>query len=62
MTTPGYWRFESKPDVLADSSPFGHSLAPFISAESTNNQTPQQAALTDFCHALFNSSEFRYVE
>lgn len=62
VTTLGYWRFESKPDVLADSSPFGHPLAPSISAESTNNQTPQQAALTDFCHALFNSSEFLYVE
>ena len=62
VTTLGCWRFESKPDVLADSSPFGHSLAPSTAAESTNNQTPQQAALTDFCHALFNSSEFLYVE
>lgn len=60
-STIGYWRFEAKPDVFADASQKGHTLErPVLSASP--NMSPQQAALADFCHALFNSSEFLYTE
>ncbi|HSH17363.1 MAG TPA: DUF1553 domain-containing protein, partial [Verrucomicrobiae bacterium] len=60
-STLGYWRFESKPDVFADTSGRGHTLAR-PSARPVQALTPQQAALGDFCQALFNSSEFLYTE
>ncbi len=60
-TTLGYWRFEARPDVFADLGPHHHTLdRPAL--KPTPQQSPQQAALTDFCQALFNSSEFLYVE
>ncbi len=60
-STLGYWRFEQKPDVLADTSGHHYDLqaaTPQVSAEAN----PRRAALTDFCHALLNASEFLYVE
>ncbi len=60
-TTLGYWRFETKPDVFADASGHGHSLAR-PSARPVEALSPEQAALGDFCHALLNSSEFLYLE
>ena len=60
-TTLGYWRFEAKPDVFADSGPHGHALER-PTPKATAGLTPQQAALADFCHALLNASEFLYVE
>ena len=60
-TTVGYWRFEAKPDVFADASNRGHMLERPVLA-ITPSLTAPQAALTDFCHALFNSSEFLYTE
>ena len=60
-TTLGYWRFEAKPDVFADSGPHGHPLER-PTPKATAGLTPQQAALTDFCHALLNASEFLYTE
>jgi hypothetical protein len=60
-STLGYWKFESRPDVFEDSSGRGHSLSrPSGAAEVA--LTPAQAALADFCQALFNSSEFLYTE
>jgi hypothetical protein len=61
-TTLGYWKFEAKPDVFADASPHSHSLARPAVSEAAKPQTPAQAALTDFCQALLNASEFLYVE
>ena len=58
--TLGYWRFESRPDVLADSSGHGRNLLP--PGTETTALSPGRAALSDFCHALFNSSEFLYIE
>ena len=60
-STVGYWRFEAKPDVFADASNRGHTLERPV-LPTTPSLTPPQAALTDFCHALFNSSEFLYTE
>jgi mono/diheme cytochrome c family protein len=60
-TTVGYWRFEAKPDVFADSSNHGYTLERPAN-DVSQNLTPYQAALTDFCQALFNSSEFLYTE
>ena len=60
-STLGYWRFEAKPDVFADASPHARALEKPV-LKSTASLTPEQNALTDFCHALFNSSEFLYVE
>jgi mono/diheme cytochrome c family protein len=60
-TTLGYWRFEAKPDVFADAGPLGHALerpAP----KAAPGLTPPQAALSDFCQALLNASEFLYTE
>ncbi len=60
-STVGYWRFEQKPDVLADASGHAHFLqrpAPQTAAASD----PDRAALSDFCQALLNASEFLYTE
>lgn len=57
----GYWRFESKPDVLHDSTEYRHHLEP-ASASQHAATDPRFAGLVDFCHALLNSSEFLYVE
>lgn len=59
--TVGFWQFEAKPDVFADSS--GHALN--IQPAGSSGQRDinvQEAALADFCHVLFNSSELLYVE
>lgn len=60
-TTLGYWRFEAKPDVFADAGPGGHALEK-SAPKAASGLTPQQAALTDFCQALLNASEFLYTE
>ena len=64
--TRGFWRFESKPDVLADISGQGHELeVPEETRPITKNEgnAPEaRAALAAFCHALLNSSEFLYTE
>ncbi|MGZ8919872.1 MAG: DUF1553 domain-containing protein, partial [Limisphaerales bacterium] len=60
-STLGYWKFEPKPDVFADASGRGHALAR-AAAKPVVALTPDQAALSDFCHALLNSSEFLYLE
>ncbi len=60
-STLGYWKFEARPDVLEDSSGGGRSLSRPAGA-ITRTLSPAQAALGDFCNALFNSSEFLYTE
>jgi len=60
-STLGYWKFEARPDVLEDSSGGGRSLNRPAGA-ITRTLSPGQAALGDFCNALFNSSEFLYTE
>ncbi len=60
-TTLGYWRFERKPDVFADSSGQGHTLERPKTPEAPG-EFPARSALADFCQALLNSSEFLYLE
>jgi hypothetical protein len=60
-STLGYWKFEARPDVFEDSSGRGRSLSRPTGA-LTETLSPAQAALGDFCNALFNSSEFLYTE
>lgn len=63
-STIGYWKFEAKPDVFADSSQYGRKLTrPASDAEEQGTRlTPEDAAFADFCQALLNASEFLYVE
>jgi hypothetical protein len=68
--TLGFWRFESKPDLLADVSGHGHDLeippsSPHSSSKTeapTSDSRTATAALAAFCHAILNSSEFLYSE
>ena len=60
-STLGYWKFESRPDVFEDSSGRGRSLSR-PAGTLVKTVSPVQAALGDFCNALFNSSEFLYTE
>jgi len=57
--TIGYWLFED-PNFFKDNSPHGHSIRSDIAPTST--LTAQAAALTDFCHLLFNTNEFLYLD
>ena len=60
-STLGYWKFEARPDVFEDTSGHGHSLSR-PAGVAVKTLSPAQAALGDFCNALFNSSEFLYTE
>ncbi|HEX3869253.1 MAG TPA: LamG-like jellyroll fold domain-containing protein, partial [Pirellulales bacterium] len=60
-STVGYWQFEMKPDVFADSSGHGLNIQP-RGAGKARHVNVEQAAWIDFCHVLLNSSEFLYVE
>ncbi len=60
--TMGYWRFEQKPDVLADASGHGYNLEASAASTPVTATTTKRAALADFCHALLNASEFLYTE
>ena len=57
--TVGYWLFE-EPGFFKDSSPHGHSIRSDISP--TGRLDANAAALTDFCHLLFNANEFLYLD
>lgn len=59
--TVGLWQFESKPSVLADSSPNKRNIRD-TGAKQEAKSTAPMAALADLCHALLNSNEFLYVE
>jgi hypothetical protein len=61
-STLGYWKFEARPDVFADSSGHGRTLTRPQAAVSTGSPNAAQSALGDFCNALLNSSEFLYTE
>lgn len=58
--TVGYWRFESEPGALRDSSPYAINLK---STDATQEQeTPEFSAFVDLCHAVLNSNEFLYIK
>ncbi len=56
-TTVGFWQFDERPGHHRDSSPHGNHLQHAGSATSADD-----VALIDFCHVLFNSNEFLYVD
>jgi hypothetical protein len=58
--TVGHWRFE-KENFLADASPAKNDIQP-LGASTPKGDSPEFAALVDFCHALLNSNEFLYVD
>jgi hypothetical protein len=63
----GYWQFEEHPGLLRDTAGVQKDLAPLVSRQSKSPKAaasggPSDAALTDFCHVLFNSNEFLYVD
>jgi hypothetical protein len=57
--TVGYWCFE-EPNFFKDSSPNGHNIRSDIAP--TGGADARTAALIDFCHLLFNATEFLYVD
>ena len=61
--TLGFWGFSrvAESGVLTDSSAADNDLRPGYRKEKTSVR-PKLLALTDFCHALLNSSEFLYVD
>jgi hypothetical protein len=62
-STVGYWRFESDPGVMRDSST--NALNIYDRQESQEAKKPEEFALTafvDLCHAILNSNEFLYVD
>ncbi len=72
--TIGYWRFESEPGVMQDSSPSANQLLDELSIEPTEftrktgkdskmvKHPPEYTAFIDLCHAMMNSNEFLYVD
>jgi hypothetical protein len=59
-STRGFWRFESQPGVLADSSGSGLQITP--AKKSTPISDPDFSAFRDLSHAILNSNEFLYVD
>ncbi|MFN0125139.1 MAG: DUF1549 domain-containing protein [Verrucomicrobiales bacterium] len=55
----GHWKFEMADGLLADASPSGNALEIPVPPDTPD---PEQAALADFCHVLFNSNAFLYVD
>lgn len=60
--TVGYWQFEAKPGLFADSSGHKLDIQSIRDKASGAPKNPRRGAWADFCHVLLNSSEFLYVE
>ncbi len=58
--TIAYWKFETDPGLLADSSASNLPVLPPHSLLSED--PPSQQAWIDICHAMLNSNEFLYVQ
>ncbi len=61
-STIGFWQFETKPDVLRDSSDNHLDLRPETSSAAASLENSKRVLWRDFCHVLLNSSEFLYVD
>jgi hypothetical protein len=57
-STIGYWRFETVPGVMRNSS--GDRLRIIGKGKAIVNLSAEESALADFCHALLNANEFLY--
>ena len=58
-TTVGYWKFESDPGLLRDSSGLGLDLN--SDGKEAVYVEPAEQAFVDLCHVLLNSNSFLYV-
>jgi hypothetical protein len=63
----GYWQFEEHPGLLRDTAGIQKELRPLVPrpmvrGASKSSGGPSDEALVDFCHVLFNSNEFLYVD
>ncbi len=58
-TTVGYWKFESDPGLLRDSSDLGLDLN--SDGKKAVYVEPSEQAFVDLCHVLLNSNSFLYV-
>jgi hypothetical protein len=56
--TIGYWRFETVPGVMRNST--GDRLKIIGRGKAIVNLSAEESALADFCHALLNANEFLY--
>ncbi|MCY2974319.1 MAG: DUF1549 domain-containing protein [Planctomycetota bacterium] len=56
--TIGYWRFETVPGVMRNST--GDRLKIVGRGKAIVNLSAEESALADFCHALLNANEFLY--
>ena len=59
--TIGYWQFETKPNVIGDTSGHGYDIRP-VKVPDELLSDPHKAVWVDLCHVLLNSSELLYVE
>ncbi|MEI6235124.1 MAG: DUF1549 domain-containing protein [Planctomycetota bacterium] len=58
----GHWRFEENPGFFKDSDGLHNDLQPSAATKSADTKPRANPSLIDFCHVLFNSNEFIYVE
>ena len=58
----GHWKFEENPGFFKDSDSLHADLLPAAPSKSVGDRPRASHALVDFCHVLFNSNEFIYVE
>ena len=58
----GYWKFENTPGFDRDSSGKGNHLVGRRIVEPSNGDPVHRAVLADFCHVLFNTNGFLYVD
>jgi Protein of unknown function (DUF1549)/Protein of unknown function (DUF1553)/Planctomycete cytochrome C len=62
-STVGYWRFESDPGVMRDSSSNALNIRDSeVTQESKKPEDYARTAFVDLCHAILNSNEFLYVD
>jgi len=58
----GYWKFENTPGFDRDSSGKGNHLVGRRIVEPSYGDPVHRAVLADFCHVLFNTNGFLYVD
>ncbi|HLX61981.1 MAG TPA: DUF1553 domain-containing protein [Planctomycetota bacterium] len=58
----GHWKFEETPGFFKDSDALHPDLTPAAAPKPVDAKPQAGQALIDFCHVLFNSNEFIYVE
>ena len=62
IAASGHWKFEENPGFFKDSDNIHPDLTPALQSKSSDSKPRPSPTLVDFCHVLFNSNEFIYVE